>query len=110
MGNTGMLQKIPEIVEAELRQGNIKSRRAIFTIGMSHLYNIIRYQNEKRIKIHAPLIASNGSEDYFAELNLLGENFGITIIIPRTLAKDQKILEINRLDKIVAHFRKQPKI
>ena len=105
-----MLQKIPEIIEAEFQQGNIKSRKAIFTIGMSHLYNIIIYQNEKGIKIHAPLIASNGSKDYFAELSLLRENFGITIIIPRTLAKDQKILEINRLDKIVAHFRKQPKI
>ena len=97
-----MLQKVPEIIEAEFRQGNIKSKKAIFTIGMSHLHNIIRYQNEKRIKIYAPLTASNGSEDYLAELNLLKENFGVSIILPRTLLNDQKILRINRLDKVVA--------
>ncbi len=96
-----MLQKIPEIVEDEFRQGNIKGRKAIFTIGMSHLHKIIRYINETRIKIDAPLLPSNGSKDYIAELSLLKENFGVSIIIPRTLAADQKILEINKLDKIV---------
>jgi hypothetical protein len=64
-----MLQKIPEIVEAEFRQGNIKSRKAIFTIGTSHLHKIIRYINETRIKIDAPLLALNGSKDYVAELH-----------------------------------------
>ena len=101
-----MLQKIPVIVEAEFRQGNIKSRKAIFTIGMSHLYNIIRYQSEKRIRIVAPLAASNGSEDYFAGLNLLRENFGVSIILPKTLRNDQNILKINRLDKVIAQSRK----
>ena len=96
-----MLQKIPEIIEAEFRQGNIKNRKAIFTIGISHLHNIIRYQNEKRIRIYAPLTASNGSEDYLSELNLLKDNFGVSIILPRTLLNDQKILKINRLDKII---------
>jgi hypothetical protein len=97
-----MLQKIPEIVEAEFRQGNIKSRKAIFTIGTSHLHKIIRYINETRIKIDAPLLASNGSKDYIAELSLLKANFGVSIVIPKTLAKDQKTLELNKLDKIVA--------
>jgi hypothetical protein len=100
-----MLQKIPEIIEAEFRQGYIKSRRAIFTVGMSHLHNIIRYQNEKRIKIYAPRTASNGREDYLAELNLVKGNFGISIILPKSLVTDQKILKINRLDKFVAQSR-----
>ncbi len=96
-----MLQKIPEIVEAEFRQGNIKSRKAIFTIGTSHLHRIIRYINETRIKIDAPLLASTGSKEYIAEVSLLKANFGVTIIIPKTLASDQKTLELNKLDKIV---------
>jgi len=37
-----MLQKIPQIVNDELRQGNIKSKKAIFTIGMAHLYESLR--------------------------------------------------------------------
>jgi hypothetical protein len=96
-----ILQKIPEIVEAEFRQGNIKSKKAIFTIGTSHLHKIIRYINESRIKIDAPSPVSNEHKDYMAELSLLKENFGVSIIIPKTLARDQKILELNKLDKLV---------
>jgi hypothetical protein len=103
-----MLQKIPEIVEAEFRLGNIKSRKAIFTIGASHLHKIIRYINETKIKIDAPLLASNRNKDYIAELSLLKENFGVSIIIPKTLAKDQKILELNKLDKIVTRSSARP--
>jgi len=100
-----MLQKIPKIVDEEFRQGNIKSKKAIFTVGMLHLHKIITYLNENRIKIYAPLLTPNGSEDYIAELNLQKENFGVSVILPRTLADDQKILEINQLDKIVRECR-----
>jgi hypothetical protein len=102
-----MLQKIPEMVEEEFGQGNIKCRKAIFTIGMSHLNKIIRYLDENRIKIDAPLFDSNANEDYVAQLNLQKRNFGVSVIIPRTLAADQKILEINKLDKIITNFRKK---
>jgi len=44
---------------------------------MVHLHEIITFLNEKRIKIHPPLWASNGSGDYTAELNLQKENFGV---------------------------------
>jgi hypothetical protein len=100
-----MLQKIPKIVDEEFRQGNIKSRKAIFTIGMLHLHKIITYLNGNRIRIYAPLSASKGSEDYTAELKLQKENFGVSVILPRALADDQKILEITRLDKIVREYR-----
>jgi hypothetical protein len=105
-----MLQKIPEMVEEEFGQGNIKCRKAIFTIGMSHLNKIIRYLNENRIKIYAPLFVSKGNEDYIAQLNLQKGNFGASVIIPKTLATDQKILEINKLDKIITDFRKRTSI
>jgi hypothetical protein len=102
-----MLQKIPEIIEKESRQGNIKSEKAILTIGLSHLPKIIEYLNRKRITIYSPLSISRKSEDYIADLNLIKENFAVYIIIPRTLANDKKVLKINGLDKIMAQFRKQ---
>jgi hypothetical protein len=96
-----MLQKIPKIVNDEFQQGNIKNRKAIFTIGMSHLYKIITYLNENRIKIYAPPMVSKGDENYIAELNLQKENFGVSVIIPKTLFEDQKIMEFNELNKMV---------
>jgi hypothetical protein len=98
-----MLQKIPEIVNDEFQQGNIKNRKAIFTVGLFHIHEIIRFLNENRIQIDAPKPASAGLKDYTAELNLQKENFGITIILPALLTKDQKILEINKLTDIVNH-------
>jgi hypothetical protein len=72
---------------------------------MFHLHEIITYLNEKAIKIHAPPSASNGNEGTMAELNLQKENFGVSVIIPRTLANDQKILEVNELYDIVEKCR-----
>jgi len=100
-----MLQKIPEIVNDEFQQGNIKNRKAIFTVGLYHIHEIIQFLNENKIKIHAPKPAAAGIKDYTAELNLQKENFGITIILPRILTKDQKILEINKLTEIVNRSR-----
>jgi len=100
-----MLQKIPEIVNDEFQQGNIRSRKAIFTVGLYHIHEIIRFLNENKIIIHAPKPASIGIKDYTSELNLGKENFGITVILPSILTKDQKILEINKLNEIVRQYR-----
>jgi hypothetical protein len=94
-----MLQKIPEIVNIEYRQGNIKNKKAIFTIGLSHLCKIIQYMNEHVIRIYAPLSDSNEYKDYVDKLTLQKDNFGVSVIIPRTLAGDQNILKINGLDR-----------
>ena len=101
-----MLQKIPEIVDKEFQQGNIRSRKAILTTGLSHVSKIIEYLNSKKIAIYSPLSISKKSEDYIADLNLIKENFSVYIIIPRTLANDKKVLEINGLDKMMVQFRK----
>ena len=94
-----MLQKIPEIVDLEVKQGSIKNRKAIFTIGLSHLHKIISYLSRSRIAVYSPLLTSDKSRDYVAELDLFKANFGVSVIIPRTLANDQKVLELNKLDK-----------
>ena len=103
-----MLQKIPEIIDDEFQQGNIKSRKAILTVGMYHLHEIIRYLNENRIMIHAPLPASAETKDYYSELNILKEHFGVSVILPKILADDQRILEINKLDQIVRKYQSTP--
>jgi len=100
-----MLQKIPEIVNDEFQQGNIKSRKAIFTVGLYHIHEIIRFLNENRITIRAPKPASVGMKDCASELTLQKENFGITVILPSLLTKDQKILEMNKLNEIVKQYR-----
>ncbi len=102
-----MLQRIPGIVDDEFQQGYINAKKAIFTIGLSHLTKIIQYMTEGKIEIHSPLWTSGKNEDqsYVSNLNLAKENFGICIIIPKTLANDQRVLAMNGLDKIVALSR-----
>ena len=102
-----LLQRIPGIVDEEFQQGNIKTKKAIFTIGTSHIYKIIEFLNKGRIDIYSPMLASSKGEDYSAELNLRKENFTVSVIIPRALADDPKVLEMNGLDKIVAQSRSQ---
>ena len=97
-----MLQRIPEIVDDEFRQKAIKEKKAIFTIGMMHVHTIIQYLNNQKIAVHAPASASVKSRGYTSDLKLLKENFGISVILPRTLAANQEILKINHLDRIVA--------
>jgi len=106
--SAAMLQKIPEVVDAEFKRGNIKSKRAIFTVGMYHLHEIIRFLSQNRITIHAPVSVSDPIKNDSTELNLSKENFGVSVIIPRTLAADQKTLKINELDEIVRKCQSGP--
>jgi hypothetical protein len=105
-----LLQRIPGIVDDEFRQGNIKVKKAIFTIGLAHIYKIVEYLNKGRIDIAPPSSTSNQGKGYAAELTLRKENFSITVIIPRTLIEDRKVLEMNGLDKIVAQLRNRSPI
>jgi hypothetical protein len=104
----GMVQRIPGIIQAEFNQGNIKASKAIFTIGLSHLPGIIRSLDENQFRIYSPLIGGDKGEDYIADLNLKTENFGISILLPRTLAADPKVLKITGMDEILARYRHQP--
>jgi hypothetical protein len=101
-----MLQKIPEIIQAEFRQGNIKAPKAIFTVGLSHLPSIIRYLEENKVRIYSPLPGMDEKEEYTADLNLKKENFGVSIFLPPTLAGDRQTLKITGLDQIIARHRR----
>ncbi len=102
-----MLQKIPGVVDEEFQHRNIKSKRALFTIGISHVPQIIRYLNNNRVEIHNPQPASGEQRDYVADLNLSKEQFGITVIVPKKLADDDAVLKLCGLDKIMEQCRKQ---
>jgi len=102
-----ILQRVPEVIQEEFLQGNIKSRKAVLTIGASHLPSLIRYLNEKRITIYAPLFTSDQNGDYVSDLNLIKEKFAVFVILPKTLAQDRKILEANQLENIVDRARRQ---
>jgi hypothetical protein len=85
-----MLQKIPDIIDYEYSEGTISSKEALFTIGLAHISGIIRYLEQKAIAIQSP--AFTAFEDYTAEVNLLNKDFGVTVIVPRSLASDREFL------------------
>lgn len=92
-----MLQKIPEIVNEEFREGHIGNKKVLFTIGLSHISSILNYLEERKITVRSPLFTSVKYEDYIDELNLAKQNFGISIILPRALINDQEAMEMNKL-------------
>jgi len=92
-----MLQRIPEIVDEEFRVGHIDNKKALFTIGLSHISDIIHYLEERKITVHSPLFTAANYEDYVDELTLAKEDFGISIIVPRTLINDHEAMERNKL-------------
>jgi len=96
--SAAMLQNIPEVIDSEYRTGRIKNKKAILTIGMSHLSGIVKYLKQNRIEIYSPAFTSY--DDYLSGVKLLENNFGVTIIIPRTLADNRELLKLTRLDGI----------
>jgi len=100
-----MLQVIPGIINAEYQEGRIKHKKGLFSIGLSHIPMVTRYLQEKKINIYSPLVSLNKNEDCLMELNLREENYGVSILLPRTLSKDAHILKITNLDRIAAAKR-----
>lgn len=94
-----MLQNIPDAVEAEIQSGHIQSRKAVFTIGMNHLDETIRYLQEDRISIASPL-AGTPAGDYEARLLLSDRDYGVTVILPRALLEDKQALHLTKLDRL----------
>ena len=89
-----MIQKIPDIIADYFHEGKIRAKRAIFTIGLSHLPQIMKYLEGKTIHIPCPVGGSQAFADYTAGVNLCRENYAVFIILPKTLAEDPKALKI----------------
>ncbi|MBM9604932.1 hypothetical protein [Desulfopila inferna] len=94
-----LLQNIPGVIEYEFLRGAVGNRSALFTIGLNHIKDIFRYIENEQIYIEPP--SGVQSDSLTSNLNLLQTGYGITIIIPRTLADDHKLLEMTDIDRIV---------
>lgn len=94
-----LLQNIPGVIEHESLRGAVGNRSALFTIGLNHIKDIFRYIENEEINIESP--SGVQSDNLAADLNLLQRGYGITIIIPRTLADDHKLLRMTNIDRIL---------
>lgn len=96
-----LLQKIPSVIEDKYHSGVIGNRSAIFTIGLNHIKDIFRYIEEDSIRIASPPHSDVLPDILDSNLNLLETGYGVTIIIPRTLANNEKLLEMTSIDRIL---------
>lgn len=97
-----LLQNIPTVVDQQLNHGVITNGCALFTIGLNHIQDIIRYFEADGIMIEPSRHAALNMQDkYIADLNLLKQGYGITIILPRNLADDKGLLQAVNLDGIL---------
>jgi hypothetical protein len=94
-----LLQNIPGVIEYEYLRGAVGNRSALLTIGLNHIKDIIRYIENEEIYIESP--SGIQSDSLTSTLNLLQRGYGITIIIPRTLADDHKLLRMTNIDRIL---------
>ncbi len=94
-----MLQKASEAIDREYSTGRIMNKKAIFTIGMAHVDEIIRFLREGRIELQSPA-QLKGYDNLSAALQLVDEGYGVTVILPRVLFDDRETLKLARLNEI----------
>jgi hypothetical protein len=95
-----MLQKIPAVVEREFQGGSIQGKNAIFIIGMAHIAEIIQFLENESIALtpsREELVRSAP-----CELELVKENYGVTVILPHSLAEDEEVLRLTKLLGIIS--------
>ena len=103
-----ILQNIPDVIEGEFQNGTIGNHSALFTIGLSHIKDIFRYIQNDVIHIVSPTGSDLHPDILASNLNLLKTGYGITIILPRTLADDHKLLRLTSIDRILLADGKFP--
>ncbi len=86
-----MLQNIPSVTESAFQQGTSQSKSAILTIGMAHVPEILQFLQKEKIDLFSE------ESEVSASLKLLERNYGVTVILPKTLAEDEKVLRITRM-------------
>ncbi len=95
-----ILENIPGVIETEFHKGLIKNKNALFTIGLNHIATIINYlKNDKKLSSGQ---ASYSSTDAYCEnLNKKYKDFGVIVIIPRTLAQDKTVMKMTKLNNLI---------
>ncbi len=93
-----MLQKIPDVINDELAGGSIINKKAIFTVGLSHLADIIGFLEKKQINIQSPAFHLS-YKDLTSKLKLLQDNYGITVIIPNSLEENRDLVRLTAFEQ-----------
>jgi hypothetical protein len=86
-----ILQNIPGVMETASRRKDPSAPKAMMTIGASHLGDLIRFLQAGKIRIPAPPSRGDRFPAYHAPLAL--RNLGVTVIVPRTLLKNRRLLQ-----------------
>lgn len=92
-----MLQNIPLAVESVFQRGDIENKHAIFTIGMVHIADILEFFHGK-----AGASAGNGDLLSSSAFDLLAKGYGITVILPKSLAENDKVLRLTGLQQLAS--------
>ncbi len=92
-----MLQNIPDAVESVFKRGEMENKHAIFTIGMAHITDILEF-------FHATTgeIAGNDDPLSLPAFDLLEKGYGVTVILPKSLAEDGKVLRLAHLGQLAS--------
>ncbi|MBN1140683.1 MAG: hypothetical protein JXB25_02630 [Deltaproteobacteria bacterium] len=85
--SAAILQGAAAAIEAEYREGHIAAPRAMVTIGLSHLDEILRFLKNGRILIPVPAGAGEEGQVFASDLELLKKEVGVTVIVPRILVE-----------------------
>ncbi len=93
-----MLQNIPFAVENVFQRGDIENKHAIFTIGMAHIADIIEFFHAK----NRGETAENDDLLSSPAVDLLEEGYGVTVILPKSLADDGHVLRLTRLEQVAS--------
>jgi len=93
-----MLQNVPEAIAGEYRLGRIARPKAMLTIGLAHLADLIGYLETGRIQLPVPATEDQGVESLNAELELVRQEMGVTVIVPRTLCDGRTTLQTARVE------------
>jgi hypothetical protein len=91
-----ILQNIARILEEEYNNQAISHKNAIVSIGLAHVDEIIDFIEAGRIEISELPSADENCDcgQYSRSLLSLKEQYGITVILPRTLADQPDILRL----------------
>ena len=84
-----MLQRAPQVIAAAFRQGQIATPRAMLTIGMAHLDDLLRILRGGEIRIPTPQPGDSAFPALEETLRLQQEGCGIAVIVPPALSADR---------------------
>jgi len=94
---TAILQNIPKVIETEFQRGAIKNKNALFTIGLNHIATIINSLKDDKGQLPPSQSASSSNGRYSPILDLRDKGYCVIVIIPKTLLRDRKIMQMTNL-------------